>query len=36
MGEQTRADVVSVRVAEGYRIEMESVQLDVLYTPGTY
>src|SRR5487761_719265 len=34
MGEQTRADVVSMRVAEGDRIEIEGVKLDVLYTPG--
>jgi glyoxylase-like metal-dependent hydrolase (beta-lactamase superfamily II) len=34
MGEQTHADVVSMRVAEGDRIEVEGVRLDVLYTPG--
>src|SRR6202012_172889 len=34
MGEQTHADVVSMRVAEGDRIEIEGVRLDVLYTPG--
>ena len=34
MGEQTQADVVSMRVAEGDRIEIEGVRLDVLYTPG--
>ncbi len=34
MGEQTHADVVSMRVAEGDRIEIEGLQLDVLYTPG--
>jgi len=34
MGEHTRADVVSMRVAEGDRIEIEGVRLDVLYTPG--
>ena len=34
MGEQTRADVVSMRVAEGDRVEIEGVRLDVLYTPG--
>lgn len=34
MGEQTQADVVSMRVAEGDRIEIEGVSLDVLYTPG--
>src|ERR1700726_3730298 len=34
MGEQTKADVVSMRVAEGDRIEVEGLRLDVLYTPG--
>jgi sulfur dioxygenase len=34
MGEQTQADVVSMRVAEGDRIGIEGVSLDVLYTPG--
>ena len=34
MGEHTHADVVSMRVAEGDRIEIEGVRLDVLYTPG--
>ena len=34
MGEQTHADVVSMRVAEGDRIEIEGLSLDVLYTPG--
>jgi sulfur dioxygenase len=34
MGEQTHADVVSMRVAEGDRIAIEGVRLDVLYTPG--
>jgi sulfur dioxygenase len=34
MGEQTHADVVSMRVAEGDRIEIEGLRLDVLYTPG--
>ena len=34
MGEQTNADVVSMRVAEGDRVEIEGVRLDVLYTPG--
>src|ERR1700752_1674495 len=34
MGEKTHADVVSMRVAEGDRIEIEGVRLDVLYTPG--
>lgn len=34
MGEQTKADVVSMRVSEGERIGIEGVTLDVLYTPG--
>jgi sulfur dioxygenase len=34
MGEQTRADVVSMRVAEGDRIDVEGLKLDVLHTPG--
>jgi glyoxylase-like metal-dependent hydrolase (beta-lactamase superfamily II)/rhodanese-related sulfurtransferase len=34
MGEQTRADVVSMRVADGDRIAVEGVTLDVIYTPG--
>ena len=34
MGEHSRADVVSMRVTEGDRIEIEGLRLDVLYTPG--
>ncbi len=34
MGEQTHADVVSMRVTEGDRINIEGLSLDVLYTPG--
>jgi sulfur dioxygenase len=34
MGEQTKADVVAMRVAEGERIAIEGLSLDVLYTPG--
>src|SRR6266436_3904315 len=34
MGEQTSADVVSMRVAEGDRIDVEGLRLDVLYMPG--
>src|SRR6266581_2014522 len=34
MGEQTKADVVSMRVADGDRLTIEGVALDVLYTPG--
>ena len=34
MGEHTKADVVSMRVAEGDRVEIEGLRLNVLYTPG--
>src|SRR3954452_21423989 len=34
MGEQSEVDVVSMRVTEGDKIEIEGVALDVLYTPG--
>jgi len=34
MGEHTKADVVSMRVAEGDYVDIEGVRLDVLYTPG--
>src|ERR1700742_5338046 len=34
MGEQSKADVVSMRVAEGDKLTIEGVALDVLYTPG--
>jgi sulfur dioxygenase len=34
MGEQTHADVVSMRVTEGDRIEIEGLSFDALYTPG--
>jgi glyoxylase-like metal-dependent hydrolase (beta-lactamase superfamily II)/rhodanese-related sulfurtransferase len=34
MGEQTKADVVSMRVAEGEKISIEGVSLEVMYTPG--
>src|SRR5262249_53309989 len=34
MGEQTKADVVSMRVAEGEKVGIEGVSLEVLYTPG--
>src|ERR1700722_11479071 len=34
MGEQSHADVVSMRVGEGDRVEIEGLRLDVLYTPG--
>ena len=34
MGEQTKADVVSIRLADGDRLAVEGVSLDVVYTPG--
>ena len=34
MGEQTNADIVSMRVTEGEKIEIEGLSLDVIYTPG--
>lgn len=34
MGEQTRADVVSMRVSEGDKVETDGIALDVIYTPG--
>src|SRR6188472_2877953 len=34
MGEQTKADVVSMRLAEGEKLSIEGLALDVLYTPG--
>src|SRR5579885_3032789 len=34
MGENSKADVVSMRVAEGDKLTIEGVALDVLYTPG--
>jgi sulfur dioxygenase len=34
MGEQSHADIVSMRVTEGDRISIEGLSLDVLYTPG--
>ncbi len=34
MGEQSRADVVSMRLCDGDRITIEGLRLDVLYTPG--
>jgi glyoxylase-like metal-dependent hydrolase (beta-lactamase superfamily II)/rhodanese-related sulfurtransferase len=34
MGEQTKADVVSMRLAEGDKLTIEGLALDVLYTPG--
>ena len=34
MGQQTNADIVSMRVVEGDRIDIDGLSLDVLYTPG--
>src|SRR5262249_12343795 len=34
MGEQTKADVVSIRVADGDRVDIEGLSLDVAYAPG--
>ena len=34
MGEQTKADVVSMRLSDGDKLTIEGVSLDVLYTPG--
>jgi sulfur dioxygenase len=34
MGEQSSVDVVSMRIAEGDRLGIEGISLDVAYTPG--
>ena len=34
MGEQTKADVVSMRVRDGEKVGIEGLNLDVIYTPG--
>ncbi len=34
MGRETKADVVSMRLADGDRLTIEGLSLDVLYTPG--
>ncbi len=34
MGEQSRADVVAMRVGDGDKITIEGLALDVMYTPG--
>jgi sulfur dioxygenase len=34
MGEQSKVDVVSMRLAEGDKLTIEGMGLDVLYTPG--
>jgi glyoxylase-like metal-dependent hydrolase (beta-lactamase superfamily II)/rhodanese-related sulfurtransferase len=34
MGEQSKADVVSMRVSDGDKVMIEGLSLDVMYTPG--
>jgi sulfur dioxygenase len=34
MGEQTKADVVAMRLSDGDKLTIEGLALDVLYTPG--
>src|SRR5215475_832280 len=34
MGEQSKADVVAMRVADGDKVTIEGISLDVMYTPG--
>ena len=34
MGEQSQADVVSMRVSDGDKVTIEGLTLDVMYTPG--
>jgi len=34
MGEQTKADVVAMRVADGDTVTIEGISLNVMYTPG--
>ncbi len=34
MGENSKADVVSMRLADGDKLDIEGVSLDVIYTPG--
>jgi sulfur dioxygenase len=34
MGEQTKADVVSMRLADNDKVTIEGLSLDVIYTPG--
>jgi glyoxylase-like metal-dependent hydrolase (beta-lactamase superfamily II)/rhodanese-related sulfurtransferase len=34
MGEQSKADVVAMRVADGDKVTIEGIRLDVMYTPG--
>src|SRR6201987_196991 len=34
MGDRSRVDVVSMRVSDGDRLQIEGIDLEVLYTPG--
>ncbi len=34
MGEQSKAEVVSIRVGDGDRVDIEGLRLEALYTPG--
>jgi glyoxylase-like metal-dependent hydrolase (beta-lactamase superfamily II)/rhodanese-related sulfurtransferase len=34
MGEQTKADVISMRITDGDKLTIEGLALDVIYTPG--
>ena len=34
MGDQSKADVVSMRVSDGDKVMIEGLSLDVMYTPG--
>ena len=34
MGEQSQVDVVSMRIADGDKLTIEGISLDVIYTPG--
>ncbi len=34
MGEQSQVDVVSMRIAEGDKLTIEGISMDVMYTPG--
>src|SRR5215475_8995938 len=34
MGEQTKAEIVSIRVTDGDRVDIEGLSLEAIYTPG--
>ncbi len=34
MGEQSKADIISMRLGDGDKLEIEGISLDVIYTPG--